>query len=421
MMTGLLAVLVAAAGQTGDTAKQDLVLLRCQSGQPTPCFVTEFDLGSTRLDSNLVWRATFRGDTAVPGIGRRSRALGAGASHRLLILVDVSGSMRDVVGTGRASRFGLTRAALRDFLVSLDSLPPGSVKVAIAPFGSRQVAPQIQAAAFGTPADAQTALDRITDPRTDENTGLYSAVDLGVRKLESELKTAGGGGLGVLLLVSDGVNQVFPARGDDPDLLDGAAGLDRAVRAVERSSVLPSILGINRVDESVLRRLAGPRGQMTVVKDDGYEIDRGLARARDLLWRTWEVSFSLVSSREELGRSWALLGARAGKPLGQGVWTPPTIALPAFEGTVPTALAAASSPIRADRRWLLAPMLLVMLTLLWGVLPRYLWPVVADPQTAPVAKADRAPVPVAGALRAGLQEVPPRRPTDVTAAKARRG
>ncbi len=53
MMTGLVAVLVAAAGQSADTAKQDLVLLRCQSGQPTPCFVTEFDLGSTRLDSNL--------------------------------------------------------------------------------------------------------------------------------------------------------------------------------------------------------------------------------------------------------------------------------------------------------------------------------------------------------------------------------
>ena len=40
---------------------------------------------------------------------------------------------------------------------------------------------------------------------------------------------------------------------------------------------------------------------------------------------------------------------------------------------------------------------------------------------APVAKADRAPVPLAGALRSGLKEVPPRRPTDVTAAKARRG
>ena len=80
----------------------------------------------------------------------------------------------------------------------------------------------------------------------------------------------------------------------------------------------PSILGINRVDESVLRRLAGPRGQMTVVKDDGYEIDRGLDRARDLLWRRWEVGFSLGNSREELGRSWAELGARAGRPLGEG-------------------------------------------------------------------------------------------------------
>ncbi len=419
-MTWFLAVALVAGSQVADTTRQDLVLLRCRSAAPTPCFMTAVDLGPARRDSNASWRASFRGDTAVPGVGRRSRSLESGASHRLLILVDVSGSMRDVVGTGRASRFGLTRAALRDFLVSLDSLPAGSVKVAIAPFGSRQVAPQIQASAFGTPREAQSALDRITDPRTDENTGLYSAVDLGVRKLEAELKTAGGGGLGVLLLVSDGVNQVFPNRGDDPDLLDGAAGLEQAARAVGRSRVLPSILGINRVDESVLRRLAGPRGQVTVVKDDGYEIDRGLARTRDLLWTTWEVVFSPGSTREELGRSWAELTAGAGGPVGRGVWTPPTIALPAFEGTAPPTLAPARGQDRTDRRWLLAPMLLVSLSLLWGVVPRYLWPPVTDPLAVAPAKAERGVAPPPGSLRAGLTEVPPRRPTDVTASKARR-
>ena len=184
---------------------------------------------------------------------------------------------------------------------------------------------------------------------------------------------------------------------------------------------MPSILGINRVDESVLRRLAGPRGQVTVVRDDGFEIDRGLARARDLLWTTWEVAFSLGSTREELGRSWAELAARSGGPVGRGVWTPPTIALPAFEGTAPAALAPVTGLARTDRRWLLAPMLLVSLALLWGVLPRYLWPPVLDPLAPVPAKADRAAAPPTGALRTGLSEVPPRRPTDVTASKARRG
>ena len=95
------------------------------------------------------------------------------------------------------------------------------------------------------------------------------------------------------------------------------------------------------------------------------------------------------------------------------------IALPAFEGIAPAGLAPVASLARTDRRWLLAPMLLVSLALLWGVLPRYLWPPIAGPEAAAPVK-ERAPVVAPGSLRTGLTEVPARRPTDTTAAKARR-
>lgn len=405
----------------------EATLLRCAEGSKRPCLVANLTLSPEQLravsgirpDSLAgAWRARFQSDTGMFARGRRGRAEEA-RGNRLLVLIDVSGSMKNL-------GIGTVKLAVRDFLQTLDSLPTGSLRVAVAPFGSRSVAARIAAATFTTPDSARLAIDRLPDPTT-ENTGLYSAVELATGRLVTELKVAGSTGVGALVVVTDGDNDVGRA-GDDQGLLADQAGLARAARAVDQSPVIVHLIGIGNLNEQALTTLAGSRGRRYLVRLDAYELAKPLGGVRDYFWSSWEVVVPLGIASEALGRGVAFLTPSllsGGRDLAApALWRPPVLALPAFGGVVPADFSLATmervaAARRLDRRWPLALMVMVLLILLWFVVPRLLWPPLAPSGPVPT-KAKAAPV-RPGGLRLDVKEIPPRRPTDVTAAKARQG
>lgn len=422
------------AAQTADEA----VLLRCREHSSAPCLVTTVGLDATAARRLLGaepeallagWRAKFLGDTGL--VARAERGIGdAGRPIRLFILVDVSGSMKYNLGIGTA------RLVLRQFLDTLGALPAEKVRVAVAPFGSVQVAPRIAAARFTTPDSAQAQVSQLPDPER-ENTGLYSAVELGARRVLEELKRSAPEGLGALVVITDGNNDVRNP-GDDPGLLDGQAGLDVATRAINQDQLVPWIIGLQGdkgapLNEAALTTLAGPRGRKYLVRVDAYELAKPLGEIRSLLWSSWEVAVPLAgTARQDLARGWTTLVPRitvgsVSVTSTPAAFRPPVVALPAFAGVVPASLSPlgsgggrSSESFLYDRRVPLGLMLAVSLVLLWLVVPRVVWPPLAV-QAAP-AGAAKAPKPehAPGGLRTDVKEVAPRRPSDVTASKAKR-
>src|SRR5690606_14599124 len=119
-------------------------------------------------------------------------------------------------------------------------LPRGAVRVAVAAFGSVGVANRINNAVFTTPDSARLAVDALPTPDR-ENTGLYSAVELGMGRLAKELQGSESAGIGVLMLVTDGTENDVGRPGDDSGLLAGPEGLRRAARAVDQSGMVAAI------------------------------------------------------------------------------------------------------------------------------------------------------------------------------------
>lgn len=405
----------------------EATLVRCAEGSNRPCLVAGVRLtpdqlrraSGLRVDSLAgAWRARFLGDSGLFARGRRSRG-DEGQSNRLLMLIDVSGSMKNL-------GIGTVKLVVRDFLRTLDSLPAGSLRVAIAPFGSRSVAQRIKAAAFTTPDSARLAIDALPDPDT-ENTGLFSAVEMATERLGTELAAAGDGAAGALVVITDGDNDVGRP-GDDPGLLAGDAGLARAARAVDQSPVVVSLIGIGHLNDKVLGTLAGSKGRKYLVRLDAFELAKPLGGVRDYFWSNWEVAVPLGIAREALGRGLAplipALSAGGQSYSSPAVWRPPVLALPAFGGVASADFALArverAAGIRSlDRRLPLALMVAVLLLLLWLVVPRLLWPPLAVEAPEAVARPKSPPV-RPGGLRLDVKEIPPRRPTDVTAARARK-
>ncbi|MEO8451700.1 MAG: vWA domain-containing protein, partial [Gemmatimonadota bacterium] len=394
-----------AVAQTVQTA-EEATLVRCAAGSNRPCLLTTVGLDAAEarhligLEPDKVsaaWRASFLRDTAlVP----RARAGSSESARpvRLLVLVDVSGTMKNV-------GIGTVRLVLRQFLDTLSALPAGKVRVAIAPFGSKDVAGRINSAPFLTPDSAQGQVSRLPEPT--ENTALYSAVQLGATRVLSELKQTAPDGLGALVVITDGTENDVENRGDDPGLLKGPEGLQAAVKAVDQDRLVPWMIGLRGEkgappNETILSTLAGPRGRKYLVRVDAFELARPLTDVRGMLWSAWDLAVPLASTtREELGRgwltlaSWLALGKDGARATAQ--WTPPVLALPAFEGIAPAGLAQSGAGERMgtgglvfDRRLPLGLFLLVLVGLLWLMVPRLVWSPIAPAAAAP-AKNDAPP------------------------------
>ncbi len=388
-------------------------LVRCAEDRTVPCLRTRVDLESAAA------HALGTGDSArwsgaagaVPFREVDVRAVADAARPLvLLVLFDVSGSM---AGEGMQQ----TRSALRAFLRGL-----GGSEVAVAPFGSRGVTGGIRGARFGTPAQAEAGMDALPAPAG--NTGLYSAVATGAEVLAARLRTAPAGAQGVLLVLTDGRNDVGHP-GDEPGLLAGPEGRDQAVDAVRRGGVQVWMVGIgNGVDAGELAALAGPMGTPHTVAFDPVRLGRTLGELRGSLASARQVTAVLpADARARLARGEAEVRVEHGtaSPSHTARWRPPLMALPAFAGTAnpsrPLAtLAAMQDESPAGGTLPVFAVLATLLAVLWWIVPPLIWPV---RRAAPAAAVPRS-APEGDGIRAGVREAPPRRPGDVTAALARR-
>lgn len=188
---------------------------------------------------------------------------GASPHTRIMILVDGSASMGD--GT-----LQIVRSVLRSFLSTI----PATTEVAVAPFSSVRVDERIGRADFDVPEAAAGAL--LDFPPPANNTGLYSAIQIGARRLAATRPSRGNltlsvgspagvaGGIAAtsgrsndhLIVVTDGTNDVG-SQGDDSGLLEGIPGRDAATDAVVEAGVHLWVLGVgDRINRGELEALA---------------------------------------------------------------------------------------------------------------------------------------------------------------------
>ena len=134
--------------------------------------------------------------------------------------------------------------------------------MAIVPFESHRVETSIRTAVFASPDVALAQINELSKPEPENNTALYSAVVLGLKVIAEQAASAqnssGTGSPDALLVVmTDGKNEVL--KGDDFGLLDGAAGLKEASRAVHASDAQVIAVGFGdprSIDESALGQIS---------------------------------------------------------------------------------------------------------------------------------------------------------------------
>jgi Mg-chelatase subunit ChlD len=422
-------------------AAAPITMVRCSDNSNVPCLRTTVPLrpeeARAALDNASEWKGEIADIALRAGIARSTASLAHPLT--LLVLVDISGSMK---GQG----IELTRSALRTFI---SELPRGSVRIAVAPFASRNLAPQIRAAAFTDPQSALAQVDAL--PQPEGNTGLYSAVEIGSEVVKGALQNAPKDAWGALLVITDGRNDVRP--GDDPGLLSGAAGRDAAINAVASSGSYVWLIGIGGApDGADLQALAGTHGERYLVAEDPLLLHRVFTGIRDALFTTRALTYPAPTwARARLARGVFPMTVSRGDGHGccaaavAGRWTPPLYALPAFSGVADSGTAApqaiasyeqGEAPVGSNV--LVFGFFALVALVLWFALPGMLWPEEPAEVTGPAVKlantvaasapASRAPpqtaAPVqaaaANGVRRGVTEAPPRKPTEVTGAFARR-
>jgi len=395
-----------------DTAESPVRLMRCRSAVDMACFVIRGTTGGgARADSGLL-HARLDG----------ARLIGPGESHseqreriRLLVLFDVSGSML------KDDAIAVTRLPLRTFLRGL----PSSVSAAVAPFESRGVQQVIASARFVLAPQIDAQLDRLPAPRRNGNTALYSAITLGLARLDVIVRDSGG--LGGLVVITDGSNDVgHVADGDDADLLDSRPAnrtlvRDRIAASTHRVWLVGAGTGV-RAEE--LRTLAGDRATATVVPMNPVTLGDHFKRIGTELWSDRSYAYGIPPTvRDGLTRRVHTIevdGLRQ-SPL---IWRPPLVALPPFVASVWTPETRDSVSLSPETRQvmlgispdgtsklLVAGPLFLVLALLRLWLPRML--VLSPPALARHGQSQVAGARPGGTLRAAV-EAPPRKPTDIT-------
>jgi len=304
-----------------------------------------------------------------------------------IVLVDISGSMNRVLPTGE-TRFAAAKAALSQFLQGFQD---GTDQVAIVAFESHNVEPTIRAAHFATSkAQALQQVDALPAPQPRNNTGLYSAVAIGLDVLSGQMKNATskyGAPEAMLIVMTDGTNEVL--RGDDPGLLAGPAGLDEVTQKVEASGIQTIAVGFGdrkEIDEEALRRI----GTKYYMEDNSADLKKIFSFARTLLSNRIQATFqSPWPDRASLAGRTLQVGIQLKLPNGQVLasdnkpWSTPQIGVPIFEGKCEAAEMKAllqEKVTPTGNSWMstLRPVLVflgmgTLLLILWAWAPRLIW------------------------------------------------
>ena len=400
-------------------------LVRCAAGRSMPCFEVAYHrpdgasmaaTASANTDtSSASWVGTV-GQTRLIGPGLIRAGFDSTQVIRLLIAVDVSGSMK---GEGIA----FTRSALRGFLTSL---PGSGIEVAVVPFESRRVAANFAGAKFVRPTDAIAQLEAVPAP-AEGNTALYSAVAEGIRKLDTE----SGAAASVLLVLTDGVNDVGHSR-DDPGLLGGEGGREEGRRLINGTGHRVWLVGVGSgVNSAELSSLAGDRARASVISMEPGALLALLASIRLSLASQYTLVYGVPSSvAASLARRPRQLVIRSDS-VSLPSWTPPLIASVPFAGVADSALLSPDTRVLANEsvssrrdRLITGLALLAVLLAAYAVLWRISEPVLthagAVEASPPAAEADRKSkrdkrgAGPERALRRDAMDAPPRSPSDIT-------
>jgi len=417
-------------------------LVRCAPEVDVPCLLARLDLtprelalvaaNESRSPSEL-WAGRVAGARMIGPTVTVVRE--TSVPFKLIVLVDVSGSMR---GEGVA----FVRSAVRSFL---NELPEQGVEVAIAPFESRRVAPLIAGARFATPRQAIAALELLPPPDAAGNTALYSALREGTVAVDRAVREGRTGTRGGVLLITDGRNDVSGRR-DDRGLLSGPEGRRVASETARQSGHALWIVGAGNVDAAELRALAGTWGRPYIIALNPILLTQSLTSIARQITTARALVFGVpAGSRVRLARARTPVAVRFRAPTGGAAefsrivpWRPPLYALPAYQGvadstSVPGEVRAVMGFAGTDsaRRWLLVVLFAGMAIVGAGLLPYVVWSApgtpAALPATAPQAEtagsaageAERGTVASSG-LRRDVREAPPRKPDEITASSARR-
>jgi hypothetical protein len=348
------------------------------------------------------------GSTALIGPGIIRLGFDSSRTIRLLVVVDVSGSMK---GEGMA----FTRSALRGFL---NALPKSGLEVALVPFDSKQVASRFASAKFGAPAAALASLAGLPAPAG--NTALYSSVAEGLRLLDRPGAT---NAANVLLVITDGVNDVGRA-GDDPGLLSGDPGRQQARALIANSAHNVWLVGVGPgTDVAELRSLAGNRATAAVVALDPGALLSLLERIRLSLATQYTLVYGIPSNAAaRLGRRPARVAIRGGSVL-PAPWRPPLLARPLLRGSADSTLLspdlrvlAASGQAPGSDRLIVGAALLAVLLALYALLWRLGNDLRGAPSTKPAVVPPKASERSTGdsPLRRDAVDAPPRSPQDIT-------
>ena len=391
----------AAPSQPGYLVFADKIrLVNCEPAATAPCFrlkLNTLDAQGAPVSLDLPPPAQLAASTTVlvdndpitPFYAAAERIGSQTVQGRMaLILIDISGSMNKRLSKGGLTRFDAAKIAVSRFL---DSFEDGVDQVAVVPFESHNVESRIRQARFATTrSGAQAEVDALPKPGPKNNTALYSSVAIGLDVLRDKLHRKAGAALPdvSLIVMTDGKNEVY--KGDDPDLLDGADGLDAVAAKVQDSGI--QVIGVGfgdpaEIDVTALRRLS----TSNYMAPDAGTLNNVFAFARKLLNNRIAVTFSSPwPDRASLSGRTLHIAARlklaSGETLNSNTqtWTTPEMGIPAFDQKCDTAemkalLLKDAGRDGGDLESIVRPILVfvglgALILILWFWMPRLLWP-----------------------------------------------
>jgi len=316
-------------------------------------------------------------------LNRDTRGQSAALRKRyVLILFDVSGSMNELT-TENTTKFDAARKAAEN---ALNIFTSGTDYVAIVPFDSHHVAERIRGAVFGENIQSARRQLAALPPPSTGNTALYSAVVQGIALLGEKDRDSEK----VLMVMTDGMNDVDHP-GDDGGLL---GNIQPALDSKQNSQITVFTVGFGKagaIDETAMRRLASDPKNFFLAANT-QTLLKTLQRVVEQIVNSFQVTATVMDAQafETLGRRTLKLRIETG---GKVLESDEREFIPPAFGSPITDLSADEDEAKAYNAYVAPPpnnrpiwqiltfvFYALAITVLWVLLPRFVWP--ADSQSA---------------------------------------
>jgi hypothetical protein len=311
-----------------------------------------------------------------------------------ILLVDVSGSMLDSAVRGISiqearlkgkTKFQAMKEACWRFAGDYDD---GVDQMVVIPFDSRQVVAGVEEATFCASKESLgKQINGLCWPRTDANTGLYSAVQAAIVRLSKAREEAIKDGCldprCLLVVMTDGMNDVdYP--GDDPNLLKDFGSVKDLAERIEIPIVTVGFGDADRIDLESLENLAWPPAAGHYLRaSNPEELIRAFQKARSIQLQQLQITFlPRQTVRGQLIRKheFSVRFDVDSKNKMKGVysWMPSGLVAPPFEGLLPLEERPSEMTGSVLGKWLVTywgtlVLLSALLYILWFKVPPLIW------------------------------------------------